>query len=37
MFISCSTSPSAITLVASARISMTRIWPASSIIWNARE
>ena len=36
-FMSCSTSPSAITLVASAMISMTRCEPTCAIIWNARE
>ena len=34
---SCSTSPSAITLVASAMISMTRCEPTVAIIWKARE
>ena len=34
---SCSTSPSAITLVASAMISMTRSEPTVAIIWKARE
>src|SRR6187399_2804464 len=34
---SCSTSPSAITLVASAMISMTRCDPTVAIIWKARE
>jgi hypothetical protein len=37
MFISCSTSPSAMTLVASARICITRMLPVSTIIWKARE
>jgi hypothetical protein len=37
MFSNCSTSPSAITLVALERISMMRMLPASTIIWKARE
>ena len=37
MFISCKTSPSAMTLVASARICITRMLPVSTIIWKARE
>ena len=37
MFISCSTSPSAITLVASDSTCMTRMLFTSTIIWNARE
>jgi hypothetical protein len=37
MFINCSTSPSAMTLVASASTCMMRMLPASTIIWKARE
>ena len=37
MFISCSTSPSAITLVASDSTCITRMLSTSTIIWNARE
>ena len=37
MFISCRTSPSAITLVASASTSSTRMRSTDTIIWKARE
>ena len=37
MFMSCSTSPSEMVLVAPARISMTRMFCTSTIIWNERE
>ena len=37
MFISCSTSPSAMTLVASASTSSTRMFFTDTIIWNERE